>query len=218
MSGQQSALYFENIMKATFYKQQFIKRRKEQGLCIKCGKPLDREGVHCIACRKIISENERENRHWYQSHGICPRCGKNDLFGDEKVCPECNAKVYKNTMNSRNKLGKEHYNQKHAEWAKKEHYKRIEQGICTRCGKRNADYGFKTCGICRTNTRNYKRTKYGKPDRNERYKQGMCYFCNNPIKDGYKVCEKHYQINVKNARSKKANEARTKLIKNNILY
>ena len=94
----------------------------------------------------------------------------------------------------------------------------IERGICTRCRKRKADYGYKTCGICREKIRNYKRIKYGKPDRSERYEQGLCYFCNSPVKDGYKVCEKHYQMNVENSHSQKANEARKNLIKEGILY
>lgn len=94
----------------------------------------------------------------------------------------------------------------------------IERGICTRCRKRKADYGYKTCGICREKIRNYKRIKYGKPDRSERYEQGLCYFCDNPIKDRYRVCEKHYQMNVEKARSQKADKARKNLVKDGILY
>ena len=205
-------------MATSIYQQRFIARRKEQGLCLKCGNPLDRGGTYCTECRKIINEDLQKTRNWYQTHGICPRCGKNDLFGDEKVCPECSAKGYSLAMKSRERLGKEHYNKNHAEWSKKEHHRRIEQGICTRCGKRNADYGYKTCGICREKTRNFKRIKYGKPDRNERYKQGLCYFCDNPIKNGYKVCEKHYQMNVEKANSNKAKDARKELVDNKILY
>ena len=83
---------------------------------------------------------------------------------------------------------------------------------------RKADYGYKTCGICREKIRNYKRIKYGKPDRSERYKQGLCYFCDNPIKDGYKVCEKHYKMNVEKSHSQKAKEARIELQESGILY
>lgn len=165
-------------------------------MCLACGKQLDREGVYCIECRKKKTKENTETRHWYQEHRICPRCGKNDLFGDEKVCLECNAKAYEITIRSRERLGREHYNNQHNEWARNEHQKRIEQGICTRCGKRNADVGYKTCGICRAKTRNYKRIKYGKPDRKDRAVQGLCYFCDSPIKEGYKVCEKHYQMNL----------------------
>ena len=208
----------QRIMAITIYRQRFAQKRKEQGLCLKCGKSLDREGTYCTDCRKYINEQNTLLRYWYQEHRICPRCGKNDLFGDEKLCLECNAKAYEITMRSREKLGKEHYNQQHSEWARNEHQKRISEGICTRCGKRKADSGYKTCRMCRVKTKNYKRIKYGKPNRSERCKQGLCYFCDNPIKSGYKVCEKHYQMNVDKAHSKKANEARKKLIKEGFLY
>ena len=205
-------------MATSIYQQRFIARRKEQGLCLKCGNPLDKEGTYCTECRKIINEDLQKTRNWYQTHGICPRCRKNKLFGDEKTCPECSAKAYEYAMRSRERLGKEYYNMQQAELHKNQHHKRIELGICTRCGKRKADSGYKTCGICRAKTRNYKRIKYEKPDRSERWKQGLCYFCDNPIKDGYKVCEKHYQMNVEKSNSSKAKEARKELVDNKILY
>ena len=94
----------------------------------------------------------------------------------------------------------------------------VEQGICTRCRKVKAEYGYKTCRTCRLKLRDFKRMKYGKPNRQERYKDGLCFFCDNPIKAGYKVCEKHYNACVEKARSKNSIEARTKLIKDGILY
>lgn len=33
----------------------------------------------------------KEDYHFFQDRGICPRCQKNKLFGDEKICPECRA-------------------------------------------------------------------------------------------------------------------------------
>lgn len=206
------------MMATSIYQRRFIERRKKQGLCLKCGKQLDRDGTYCIECRRIISEAQKESRNWYKSHGICPRCCKNNLFGDEKVCPECSANAYANRVRDIERRGKEYYNRQHAEWSKNTHHKRIEQGVCTRCGKRKADAGYKTCGICRAKSKKYKRIKYGKPDRSERYEQKLCYFCDNPIKDGYKVCEKHYQMNIEKANSRKAKEVRKELTKSGILY
>lgn len=199
-------------------KARFYARRKGQGVCLGCGKPLDCTGSYCTSCRNARNLEVRQTRKWYQSHGICPRCCKNELLGDEKSCPECRAKASENATRRRERVGKDEINQKHAEWAKKEHQRRIEQGICTRCGKRIAENGYKTCGICREKIRNYKRIKYGKPNRSVRTKLGLCYFCDNPVKEGYKVCEKHYQMNVEKSRSKKAKESRDALRKENILY
>lgn len=206
-------------MATSIYQQRLINKRKEQGLCLNCGKPLDRDGTYCIECRKRITDENNITRHFMQSIGICPRCQKVRLYGDEKVCPECNAYSYAKIMQARaTEEGRLHYNEIHAKWARNEHQRRIEQGICTRCGKREPDNGFKTCGICRNKDKEYKRGKYGKPDRKERYKQGLCYFCDNPIKPGYRTCEKHYQMNLEKSRSKKAKEARQEMKLKGILY
>lgn len=205
-------------MATTIYQKRLLERRKTNGLCIDCGIELDRDGVRCVKCNTKHNEKNKADRKWYRENGICPRCRKNTLFGDEKECIECRATKYENTINSRERLGREHYNEVHKEWSKRTHHEMIERGICTRCRKRNADYGYKTCGICRGKIRNYKRIKYRKPDRRERYEQGLCYFCDNPIKDRYRVCEKHYQMNVEKARSQNADKARKNLVKDGILY
>ena len=205
-------------MATSIYQRRLLENRKTNGLCIDCGTELDRDGVRCVKCNTKHNEKNNDGRKWYRYNGICPRCRKNTLFGDENMCPECSAEMYEINMNSRERLGREHYNEVHKEWSKRTHHEMIERGICTRCRKRKADYGYKTCGICRDKGRKYKRVKYGKPDRSERYKQGLCYFCDNPIKDGYKVCEKHYQMNVEKSLSQKAKEARIELQDSGILY
>ncbi len=195
-------------MTTQIYQKRMIERRKINVLCIGCGKLLDREGVHCITCREKINKATRERRHWYQDNGICPRCEKNSIMGDEKVCPECNAKFASRASKIR-ESNREEYNKKQRVIHKNIHNNRKEQGICTRCGKRKADEGYRTCGICQAKTREYKRIKYGKPDRSARFEQGLCYFCDNLTKDGYKVCEHHYQMNLKkldNGKCRKATE------------
>ena len=205
-------------MATSIYQRRLLENRKANGLCIDCGTELDRDGVRCVKCNTKHNEKNKADRKWYIENGICPVCRDNFLFGDEKVCLECGASKYAETMKSRERLGREHYNKLHKEWSKRTHHEMIQKGICTRCRKRKVDYGYKTCGVCREKIRNYKRIKYGKPDRSERYKQGLCYFCDNPIKDGYKVCEKHYQMNVEKSLSQKAKEARRELKESGILY
>ncbi len=143
------------------------------------------------------TNGEKHISDWefYQGIGICPRCRKNKLYGSEKQCPGCSADMYVSVMRNREK---EHYNQTHREWGRKAYQNRKEKGICTRCGKRKPDNGFLTCGICRKKGRDYRYTKEGKPGRMERVINGLCYFCGNPVKKGYKVCEKHYRMCVKN--------------------
>lgn len=193
--------------------KRFYERRKENVQCVKCGKKIDRDGALCIDCLKKTNYEHRTTRRLYQKHRICPRCRKNSLIGDEKNCLECSAKHYEQFVTKREKG---HYNEIHREWSKRTHYEMIELGICTRCRKRNADNGYKTCGICRAKIRESKCKNY-KPSRSERFEQGLCYFCDNPIKQGYKVCDFHYEQNVKNARSTKANESRNKLVMQGVL-
>ena len=181
-------------------------RRKEEHLCGRCGKPLDRDGFLCISCLEKKREDYRKERECYLNAHVCPRCRKETLYGNETVCLNCTRKEYESTMKSRERLGKDHYNKVHREWAKKAYKQDVENGICYRCRKRPADNGFKTCGICREKQGNAKRIRYQakiKYTRAERVEMGYCYFCNNKQKEGYKVCEKHYQMNAEKSRAQK---------------
>lgn len=201
-------------MPTNIYHQRLRERRKAAGLCILCGKPLDRKGVHCRACREKINQQEYLDRRFYQNHGICPECRKNPIFGDEKQCPECNIKIYYSQTVPWREKNREQYYDNYRMWAKKKYDERKKAGICTRCGKRKAEEGFSTCRLCREKDKATRHAREGlKPDRKERYKQGLCYWCDNPVKEGYKVCEKHYQMNVEKAHSQKANAAREKIKK-----
>lgn len=200
---------------ANIYHQRKIEKRKMNNLCIDCGKPLDRDGVRCMDCNDKHNLNKTKDRIFYQSIGICPRCRVEKIYGDEKVCIECKHKLTQEVLATRNK---ENYNKNHAEWSRKTHKLMVEQGICYRCRKRKADLGYKTCGICRAKLKDKRRIENYKPSRKERYKQGLCFFCDNPIKQGYKVCDKHYQDCVDKSHMQKAVQARQELMKQGILY
>ena len=49
-------------------------------------------------------------------------------------------------------------------------------------------------------------------------KMGICYFCNNPVEEGYKVCEYHHRKNIEYANLDKTKDARKKLLNQGILY
>lgn len=191
------------------YKQKLVNGRMSKGLCIDCGSPLDREGIRCSKCCRKQADKNNKARHWYAEHKICPRCRKNDLVGDEKNCPECRAKFVDIAKRSRAKRGQE-YNAYMREYQKKRLEELRDKGICVRCCKAKATQGYKTCEKCRDKYKNFYISHYSKPDRKERYKEGLCYYCDEKVKDGYKVCEKHYQRNCENARSPKLEEVRRK--------
>lgn len=196
----------------------FIKQRKENGLCVLCGKKLDRKGIRCISCNEEMNKYHRDTWAWRLEHKICPRCGKNDLLGDEKRCPECLAKSYDSCRKSKEKLGAEHCNEVARKSTNNVRKKRKEAGLCPRCGKRKPDNGFTTCGVCREKARNYMRTRHGYCNNVSRFERGICYFCNNPLKDGYKVCEKHYQMNIEKLNNDKRKEATEQIKKSNKIF
>lgn len=180
------------------YTRKMFETRKANGLCLNCGKPMDREGRNCIACTEKKTKYNKEVRAMFRRYGICPKCGKEKLWGDEKNCIECRTKYSERAMATRDK---DHYNQLHRDWARAEHQRRIENGMCTRCNKRKADYGYKTCGVCREKGRKAYIEKRSNPYRKEkRLAAGLCYFCDNPIKEGFRVCEYHYERNVNSSR------------------
>ena len=143
----------------------------------------------------------REERAFYVSIGLCPRCGKSRLFGEEKTCPECRAKSaeYQKKWRERNL---DECNQKHNAYYRSLYQQRKEAGMCTRCGKRKALHNTLLCGICKDRRRIYreeKRVQNEKLTRNERLEHGLCYFCGAAPLPGFKTCEKHHKVFAKNA-------------------
>ena len=80
---------------------------------------------------------------------------------------------------------------------------RVAQGVCTLCGKRPAKSGRKSCELCLYKERIRRRANYiehGQDPlpRHERPAYGLCYICLEPVKNGYRLCEKCYTKRVRN--------------------
>lgn len=171
--------------------QRHIKRRT----CPRCGKPVEDGYSYCEECREKNANEQRLRRAWYIEHGICPICGKNNLFGNEKSCIECKAK-------RANKYKKDPMT---AEKARRRRKYAKERGICIRCMKRNATEGFSTCEECRKVMRRKKMIARREQSltRAERVSEGVCYVCGkNPVIKGKGVCEScrdKLSVNIKKA-------------------
>lgn len=150
------------------------------------------------------------DRAFYLSVGLCSRCGKYRLFGDEKQCPECRAKIA-NDQTRHRKKNRESVNSNNREFMRNLRSRRKEQGLCPECGRKPSG-GYITCGICRYKKRN------GYVLQPDRYELGLCRFCDNPVEPGYRVCEEHHRQNIERARSSNAVKARQELIKSGVLY
>lgn len=145
-----------------------------------------------------------EDSIFYRRIGICPKCQKNVLMGDEKSCPECRAKdaTYKALLREYNR---EEYNSYMRSYHRHLYEERKRNNICTTCGKRNAESGYQTCDMCRSKRLNRRRVKNCTKSRFER---GLCRFCDNPVEKGYKVCEHHHRMNIEKANNEKSKKAR----------
>lgn len=183
--------------------ENFYKRRKENGLCPKCGKKLDRDGYYCAECLIKAREYVRETREFCRKNHICTECGKERVYGEDKICFECRAKKNK----YRTKITEEQRRKRNDNFRKQQaelYKKRSAQAICTRCGKRKAAEGKKKCVICLQKDAEAHRKKYfNKPNEKEyRRENHLCYFCGGEIEDETK--------NVCNACSEKRKEDRAK--------
>lgn len=159
-------------------------KRQEAGLCTKCGKPLDREGTQCQECHDRMSEHYHARRDKLLELGICPICGMNDIFGDEKSCPMCKAK---------RALWKADHREENAEYKRNLYASRIEKGLCPMCGKNPVNEGYKSCSACRE----HRRQEYAKKEkpyvRNEWSAERKCVLCgSDDLAPNKRICKLCY--------------------------
>lgn len=156
----------------------FVQRRKENGLCVRCGNPLDRDGYYCRSCCDKNNERTKKDREFYKKNGICPECRKNRIFPNEYICPECKARKtsHKKELTDKRKEQMRKHN-------KSTYQYRAEHGICTCCGKRKAEDGKKKCRICLDRNAYLHRKKNMDKEsvREYREKNHLCYTCGKPI-------------------------------------
>lgn len=82
---------------------------------------------------------------FYQSIGICPQCRKNELYGSEKLCPEC--KAYFAEYHAKHPKSQASVDRMKAQ-KRKLHKQSIIDGICTKCRRMKAVSGKTKCYSC----------------------------------------------------------------------
>lgn len=146
-----------------------------------------------------ILEHKRARYRWYKEHGICPNCGQNEAAPGTVICASCKA----DRQWSRSILNR---SSKCRETDRIYHQKRFERlrkaGLCLSCGKVKAETGLVYCRACRDrknalNRKYRKKAKYNKIGI-PRGTDGTCVTCGAPVKDGYRLCEKHYDLACRN--------------------
>lgn len=66
-------------------------RRKEAGLCPRCGKPTNNGRVHCEECLKKERMRYKRNKEYVErgEYGKCYICNKREAIPGKRLCEEC---------------------------------------------------------------------------------------------------------------------------------
>ena len=169
------------------------KRRRREGLCTVCGKPVDRDGALCISCAEKKRIEAQKRKEMFMSAFICPVCGINIIFPGEQSCPECKAKFAVTNANR-----KEYLHHKFAE--RRERLK--NEGLCIACGKEKVTEGHVYCDTCLEKAK--ERRKENRKHKPKNHKQSdwisdmKCAVCGaDNLVPGKKVCPRCYEIKMK---------------------
>lgn len=199
------------MSKGTYY------YRKANGLCTDCGKEIEpeRKGkTTCEACKEKNTKEAQETREFRRLLGLCPRCGKNKLIGDEKNCPECRAINDKYVQRNMDLKLKSDY-----ESRKRNRKKDRENGICTSCRKRKADVGYAMCDVCKKKRREYMKSYSLRKRGTDKslhiiwLENGLCSNCGKETYKDYNVCEECYGKILKVVDSESSKRAREEVKK-----
>ena len=145
---------------------------------------MDRVGSRCISCNEKFIEYQRQYRDFCRKLKICPCCKKEKLFGSEKQCITCRQKNYdrKKPLAEEKRI---EYNENFKKNQRELYKYRKENGICTRCGKHNAEPGKAKCRTCLDKDAYiHRKARFDEINIVEyRKENGLCYYCGNPIED-----------------------------------
>lgn len=137
-----------------------------------------------------MTENEWRARQ--KKHHICRECGEQDAYtlAGRTRCARCAQRDRERAMKYREGR-REELRQRQAEIRRR----RLEQGLCTRCGRPVHD-GHRTCLSCRLETARRKRERKraaGSLSWADRTSGRVCFFCGGEPMEGKNMCEACYK-------------------------
>ena len=191
----------------------YYNRMKSEHRCVQCGAQLRgtrRDKTTCKKCadkhKTYSADKYKRDKEYCSEHGICPRCGINKLFGDEKNCLECSAKQY--TYGIKYRQDNPEYSERKNLKAKNQRDYRRENKLCTICGTPLSDFKYLNCESCRRkralisqkHRANVALTKPMVISKQDRIQMRICVFCDEPVEEGYKVCKKHHEMLIENSK------------------
>jgi len=164
--------------------------RKENHICIRCGKNPTTDKSMCDDCRDKMATYRNETRKFNKEHNICTMCRHEIVYDGFSTCEMCrekqkeySAKFYSKETEVKRKERK----RKQAEYMRDKRAKRKEQGVCVECGKKLcANSQIHCIEHYIANKNNYTPVEI---PREQRVGYGLCYTCGNEIENTqYKLC------------------------------
>ena len=131
----------------------YYRKYKNEGRCGNCGRPLEEERkgkTLCVKCNEIRTIEAKKNYDFLRSIGVCPRCGKEKLEGEETICLECAAKNY--AASRKYRANHPEIAQRNNDRGRERYHYRKEHHLCVRCGE-PVEEGFASCEKCRMKNR-----------------------------------------------------------------
>lgn len=148
--------------------------------------------------------SSKQTIDWYKAHGICYHCGQREVKKGCLMCHECladkadAAKIWYHNLPD---AEKQRVRERNKSASRKTEQRRIEQGLCPRCGKRPpvGTKKYSWCAVCNAKKKEYTRQyrmNHGNIPRDERREGENCYRCAKPITSG-KYCPECHEIVVR---------------------
>lgn len=164
--------------------------RRAAGLCYMCGEPSGGKCT-CDKCSEYIKEKNKAIYNYRSQIGICTKCGKEPAAVGRKICDKC--REYNKQHPPKKPVTKE---EQHKYYVARREKQRADK-ICYICNAAPADSGRKSCAWCREKMRLQKNTQGGMR-RIERLDNDLCWLCGEPVWGMHNVCEKHYNMLLRN--------------------
>lgn len=117
-SEQEQKYRQEHLAHRLEYERMKRVERKENGVCVKCGKRQATEGkTTCTQCRAKINIYQEKYRNQkrkipielYRKDGYCSMCGSTDLVEGKKLCHKCYEAACKNAEIARNYIDRKNH-------------------------------------------------------------------------------------------------------------
>lgn len=168
-------------------------RKKQNGLCVDCGKPSDTGECRCSKCKERNIAFQRENRREAKKSGLCIKCCKRPVATGYSKCPEC---LEAETVYVRPEESMKRKRIRDTKAQKEKRRIARENGICVTCLKRKTEDGHSECPICLAKARKRDmalRRKRGKLSYELARDMGICTRCKKNVATHGKVCESCFE-------------------------